>query len=52
MGNLAQNLLDTAAEHGRRPALRMGDTVLTYDQFVDAAGRVAAGLEARGVMPG
>jgi acyl-CoA synthetase (AMP-forming)/AMP-acid ligase II len=30
----------------------MGDTVLTYVQFVDAAGRVAAGLEARGVMPG
>ena len=30
----------------------MGDTVVTYDQFGDAAGRVAAGLEARGVMPG
>ena len=52
MGNLAQNLLDTAAKHGRRPALRMGNTVLTYHQFVDAAGRVAAGLEARGIMPG
>ena len=52
MGNLAQNLLDTAAKQGRRPALRMGDTVLTYDQFGDAAGRVAAGLEARGVAPG
>jgi acyl-CoA synthetase (AMP-forming)/AMP-acid ligase II len=52
MGNLAQNLFDTAAEHGRRPALRMDDTVLTYDQFCDAAGRVAAGMEARGVMPG
>ena len=39
MGNLAQNLLDTAAEHGRRPALRMGDTVLSYQQFVDAARR-------------
>ena len=52
MGNLAQNLLDTAAEQGRRPALRMGDTVLTYDQFGVSAGRVAAGLEARGVTPG
>ena len=52
MGNLAQILLDSAAKHGRRPALRMGDTVLTYDQFADAAGRVAAGLEARGVRPG
>ncbi len=52
MGNLAQILLDSAAKHGRRPALRMGDTVLTYEQFADAAGRVAAGLEARGVRPG
>src|SRR4051812_29801886 len=52
MGNLAQILLGTAAEHGRRPGLRMGDTVVSYDQFGDAAGRVAAGLEARGVMPG
>jgi long-chain acyl-CoA synthetase len=52
MGNLAQSLLDTAAEEGRRPALRMGDTVLTYDEFAEAAGRVAAGLEARGVTPG
>jgi long-chain acyl-CoA synthetase len=51
MGNLAQNLFDTAAEHGRRPALRMGDVVLTYDEFADAARRVAAGLEARGVTP-
>lgn len=47
MGNLAQHLLDTAAEQGRRPALRVGDTVVTYDQFADAARRVAAGLEAR-----
>jgi long-chain acyl-CoA synthetase len=52
MGNLAQNLLDTAAEHGRRPALQMGDTVVTYEQFADAARQVAAGLQARGVMSG
>jgi long-chain acyl-CoA synthetase len=52
MGNLAQNLIDTAAELGRRPALRMGDTVLTYDQFAEAARRVAAGLDARSVVPG
>jgi long-chain acyl-CoA synthetase len=52
MGNLAQNLLDTAAAHGARPALRMGDTVMSYDQFAEAAGRVAAGLEARGVVAG
>jgi long-chain acyl-CoA synthetase len=52
MGNLAQSLLDTADEQGRRPALRMGETVLTYDQFGDAARRVAVGLAGRGVGPG
>ncbi|MCU1668835.1 MAG: AMP-dependent synthetase and ligase [Blastococcus sp.] len=52
MGNLAQNLLDTSAKEGRRAALRMGDAVLTYDEFRDAAQRVAAGLQARGVAPG
>ncbi|MGY1689888.1 long-chain-fatty-acid--CoA ligase [Geodermatophilus sp. SYSU D01105] len=52
MANLAQHLLDTAAEHGDRTALRMDDAVLTYDGFRDAAARVAAGLRARGVTPG
>ena len=51
MGNLAQNLFDTAAEHGRRPALRMGDVVLTYDEFADAARRVAAGTGGSGRHP-
>ncbi|MCW2677804.1 MAG: Long-chain-fatty-acid--CoA ligase [Modestobacter sp.] len=51
MGNLARNLLDAAAKEGSCPALRMGDTVLTYDRVSDAAGRVAAGL-GRGVTPG
>jgi long-chain acyl-CoA synthetase len=52
MSNLAQHLLDTAAKHGERPALRMDDASLTYAEFRDAAGRVAAGLRARGVEPG
>jgi long-chain acyl-CoA synthetase len=52
MGNLAQSLLDTAAKQGDRPALRMGDDVLTYDQFSDSAMRVAEGLRTRGVTPG
>src|SRR4051795_3327931 len=52
MGNLAQHLLDTTAKEGSRPALRMGNTVLSYDQFGEAAGRVAAGLQARGIGPG
>src|SRR3954469_4695499 len=52
MGNLAQNLLDTAERHGGRQALRMDDAVLTYDDLRDAALRVAAFLQQRGVAPG
>src|ERR687898_179104 len=52
MSNLALNLLDTAAKEGPHPALRMDDAGLSYDQFRDAALRVAAGLHARGVQPG
>ena len=33
MANMAQHLLDTAIKEGGRPALRMGDTVVTYDEF-------------------
>ncbi len=52
MSNLAQNLLDTAAVHEGRAALRMDDAVLTYGQFREAAQKVAASLQRRGVAPG
>jgi long-chain acyl-CoA synthetase len=52
VSNLAQNLLDTAAEDEGHPALRMEDAVLTYGEFRDAALTVAASLHARGVAPG
>ncbi len=52
MTNLAQNLLDTAAEHPDHPALRMDDAVLSYGEFRDAALHVAGSLQARGVSPG
>jgi long-chain acyl-CoA synthetase len=52
MTNLAQNLLDTAAKEGPHPALRMDEAALTYDEFRDAALRVASGLRSRGVEPG
>ncbi|MGY1824992.1 MULTISPECIES: long-chain-fatty-acid--CoA ligase [unclassified Blastococcus] len=52
MTNLAQNLLDSADEGADRPALRMDDAELTYGGFRDAALRVAASLQARGVRPG
>src|SRR5215217_2961288 len=52
MSNLAQNLLDTAAKDESHPALRMEDAVLTYGEFREAALRVAASLQSRGVAPG
>ena len=42
MGNLAQNLIDTADRDPERIALRMDDAVLTFGEFRDAAARVAA----------
>jgi long-chain acyl-CoA synthetase len=52
MGNLAQNLLDTAARDGDHPALRMDDAVLSYAEFRDAALRVATFLREKGVEAG
>jgi len=52
VSNLAQNLLDTAAEHADRPAVKMDDAELTYGEFRDAALKVAASLQARGISPG
>src|SRR5918912_1205049 len=52
MTNLAQNLLDTAAKEPDATALRMDDVALTYAEFRDAALKVAAGLQARGIAPG
>ena len=52
MGNLAQNLIDTADRDPEHTALRMDDAVLAFGEFRDAALRVAAGLKAKGVQPG
>jgi long-chain acyl-CoA synthetase len=52
MTNLAQNLIDTAAAEGPHPALRMDEDHLSYAEFRDAALRVAASLQARGIQPG
>ena len=52
MANLAQNLLDTAEKEPDATALRMDDVALTYAEFRDAALKVAAGLQARGISPG
>jgi long-chain acyl-CoA synthetase len=52
MATMAQHLLDTGIKESGRPALRMGDAVVTYDEFAHSAGRVAAASAARGVTPG
>jgi long-chain acyl-CoA synthetase len=52
VGNLPQNLIDTAAKDPERTALRMDDAVLTFAEFRDAALRVGSALRARGVQPG
>ncbi len=52
MTNLAQNLTTTAKEHGDRPAVRLDDIVLTFDQLLDGARRITALLKAKGVGPG
>ncbi|TDQ62744.1 long-chain acyl-CoA synthetase [Actinomycetospora succinea] len=52
MTNLATALVETAEEHGDRPALRLDDTVLTYGEFLDAARGVAGLLRSRGLEPG
>src|SRR5215217_8239936 len=50
--NLARNLTATAERHGDRPAVRLDDLVLTYEQLLDSARRVRALLKSRGVGPG
>ncbi|WP_326772216.1 long-chain-fatty-acid--CoA ligase [Streptomyces sp. NBC_01445] len=50
--NLADLLSRTAAAHGHRVAVELGDHSLTYTELHTLAGRVAALLAARGVTPG
>jgi long-chain acyl-CoA synthetase len=52
MSSLAQQLTDTAARHGDRPALKLDDAELTYAALDEAASRVAGLLRERGVGPG
>ncbi|WP_328842779.1 long-chain-fatty-acid--CoA ligase [Streptomyces sp. NBC_00258] len=52
MANLSHNLVQAAARHPRRPALRMGEQVWTYAEVDVMSARVAAGLTADGLWPG
>jgi len=50
--NLADNLTTTAKQHGDRPAIKLDDLVLTYDELQDGARRVAALLKSKSIGPG
>ena len=50
--NLAENLAQSAKEHGDNVALKLDDVELTYTQLDCAAARVANLLEAKGVEAG
>jgi long-chain acyl-CoA synthetase len=50
--SLASVLVETAARHPGRPALKLDDAVFDYALLDQAAARVAAMLKAKGVMPG
>lgn len=52
MASLVSNLTGTAETHGDRPAVRMDDLVVTYEQLHDTAARVAALLTRAGLEPG
>jgi long-chain acyl-CoA synthetase len=52
MADLVGNLAAAARQFGERPAVRMDDFVMTYQELYDAAGRVAALLRQRDVQPG
>jgi long-chain acyl-CoA synthetase len=50
--NLARLLTDSAARFPDRPALKLDDTVVTYEMLNDGASRVAGLLKERGLEPG
>jgi long-chain acyl-CoA synthetase len=52
MANLSSVLEQAVASQPGRPAVRMDDLVLTYEQLYDAAARVTSLLTAAGVEPG
>ncbi|MEV5516090.1 long-chain fatty acid--CoA ligase [Streptomyces flaveolus] len=52
MANLAGFLVETAQRQPGRPALRLGEQVITYAELDDRTARAAALLRAGGVRPG
>ncbi|MED5810958.1 long-chain fatty acid--CoA ligase [Mycolicibacterium sp. 050232] len=52
MSNLSFNLVAAAQRAPQHPALRCGETTLSYAEFAGAAARVATFLDRAGVQPG
>ncbi|MFD7798790.1 AMP-binding protein, partial [Streptomyces anulatus] len=52
MANLAGFLVETARRQPGRPALRLGERVVTYAELDEHSARFAALLRAEGVRPG
>ena len=52
MPNLASLLADTAAQHPRRPAVKLDDTVLTYSELDALSARAGALVRGAGVRAG
>jgi long-chain acyl-CoA synthetase len=50
--NLAGNLIHSATAHPDAPAVRMGDSQLTYVELAAASAKVAGLLRSRGIEPG
>src|ERR1700710_647475 len=50
--NLASLLTDAVESFGDRPAVRLDDTTLTYDQLNGASAHVAGLLASKGISPG
>jgi long-chain acyl-CoA synthetase len=50
--NLASNLVQTATRHAERPAVRLDDSVLTFQDLDAASSRVAGHLREGGLQPG
>jgi long-chain acyl-CoA synthetase len=51
-GSLATNISDAAQRHGDRPAVKLDDFVLTWEQLAGASAHAAGLLAAEGIEPG
>ena len=52
MSNLAANLVATALKYGDRPAVKLDEYVLSYEELHHWASAVAGDLRVHGVLPG